>query len=347
MKTLSTRTRAGIIGRWLLAVTLCFSLISAYVPVSGGVAFAATTFTVNAFNDTVDAALGNGTCADASNKCTLRAAIMEANALAGADTIILPAGTYTLSLANAPAGSEENAAATGDLDILADVTIIGSNGNADGLASATVIDAAGIDRVFEVNPDPWDKIINATFKAVTIQNGNRAGSGDYAPGGGIYYEASDGVSAASAGQLYIYNCVIANNTTTAPVYGNGAGLLLGNFTHAASALTTIEKSVITGNTATNSAGGGIYSSAMPLVIKDSTVSNNSATGIGGGGLVVNNQAGASTTIQRSTFSGNHADAGSGGAIHTEKLLTVENSTISGNVAATDGGGILGLPQTSS
>ena len=51
-------------------------------------------FTVNATHDAVDAAPGDGICADAGGACTLRAAVMETNALPGADEISLPAGTY-------------------------------------------------------------------------------------------------------------------------------------------------------------------------------------------------------------------------------------------------------------
>ena len=43
----------------------------------------AATFTVNNTLDTVDANPGNGVCADSLGQCTLRAAIMESNALAG------------------------------------------------------------------------------------------------------------------------------------------------------------------------------------------------------------------------------------------------------------------------
>jgi len=43
----------------------------------------ARTFTVTSAADTVDARQGNGVCADASGQCTLRAAIMESNWLAG------------------------------------------------------------------------------------------------------------------------------------------------------------------------------------------------------------------------------------------------------------------------
>jgi CSLREA domain-containing protein len=73
----------------------------------------AQNFTVDSTTDAVDAVLGNGICADASNICTLRAAIQEANALAGADTITLPAEVFQLSIS----GTGEELAATGDLDM--------------------------------------------------------------------------------------------------------------------------------------------------------------------------------------------------------------------------------------
>jgi CSLREA domain-containing protein len=53
----------------------------------------AATFNVTTQNDTLDANPGDGACADGGGACSLRAAIGEANALAGADTIMLPAGT--------------------------------------------------------------------------------------------------------------------------------------------------------------------------------------------------------------------------------------------------------------
>ena len=43
--------------------------------------------------DAVDANPGDGVCSTAGDQCTLRAAIQETNALAGADSITLPAGT--------------------------------------------------------------------------------------------------------------------------------------------------------------------------------------------------------------------------------------------------------------
>src|SRR5688572_7311465 len=70
-------------------------------------------FTVNSLLDTVDANPGDGVAQDAAGQTTLRAAIMEANARAGDDSIVLGAGVYALSLA----GANEDAAARGDLDV--------------------------------------------------------------------------------------------------------------------------------------------------------------------------------------------------------------------------------------
>ncbi|MBL8206062.1 MAG: CSLREA domain-containing protein [Blastocatellia bacterium] len=56
-----------------------------------------TTFTVNDLGDTTDANLGNGVCADASGKCTLRAAIQEANALTACTPLTI---NFNVSLPN-------------------------------------------------------------------------------------------------------------------------------------------------------------------------------------------------------------------------------------------------------
>ena len=64
----------------------------------------AAIFTVDSTGDGADSAPGNGTCRAPGNVCTLRAAIQEANALAGADLInfnIAPAGAKTIVLGSA------------------------------------------------------------------------------------------------------------------------------------------------------------------------------------------------------------------------------------------------------
>ena len=114
------------------------------------------TFEVTSTADAVDADPGDGACDDGTGRCTLRAAIMKANAREGRIGITLRAGTYALSI---PGGDEEFAA-TGDLDITSDLTLSGEG------AESTIIDGGGLDRVFAV----FD-VASVEMHAVAIRNG--------------------------------------------------------------------------------------------------------------------------------------------------------------------------------
>ncbi len=97
-----------------------------------------STFLVNTTLDTVAVNLHTGK--DASGHISLRSAIMAANALGGSNTIKLPAGTFKLTIP----GANEDASATGDLDIKGNLTINGKGSN------STIVDGNSLDRVFEV-----------------------------------------------------------------------------------------------------------------------------------------------------------------------------------------------------
>jgi hypothetical protein len=58
----------------------------------------AKTFIVNNNSDAADAKPGDGFCVTATGVCMLRAAIEEANALGGANEIMLPPNTYRLDI---------------------------------------------------------------------------------------------------------------------------------------------------------------------------------------------------------------------------------------------------------
>src|SRR5689334_2601145 len=99
-----------------------------------------------------------------NGQCSIREAIINANndaatwpdcaAGSGTDTIVLPSGTITLSIANSPnTFGAENMSAQGDLDILSSMTI---NGN----LSGTTINGGAIDRIFDIDPVP--DVINPT-----------------------------------------------------------------------------------------------------------------------------------------------------------------------------------------
>src|SRR5438876_9548202 len=201
---------------------------------------AAATFTVNDTADAVDAVL-DGNCATAGGTCTLRAAIQEANAHAGADTIMVPAGTYLLTIA----GQGEDIAATGDLDITDDATITGAG------ADNTILDGNGIDRIFDISASL------VTISALTIRNGN-PGPGDNGFGGGLYNSST----------LTLRNVVVANNTAAA----SGGGISNDNDI-------TLTNCVVSGNTAANF-GGGIDNPATATP-ENVTVSGNTANAGGG------------------------------------------------------------------
>ena len=79
---------------------------------------------------------------------SLRQAILDANASPEADVIILPSGTYTLSL--------------GELEITSELTITGAD------AGTTIIDGNDADRVFHLIGDA----ANLTLNDLTVQGGN-------------------------------------------------------------------------------------------------------------------------------------------------------------------------------
>ena len=131
----------------------------------------------------------------AGSNCSLREAITAANtdtpfggcpAGSGADTITLPAGTYTLTVPNAGAMNEDNNA-TGDLDVNTSLTIQGAG------AGNTIIQAGtdpsnGIDKVLALNPICTSPI-NVTIDGVTISYGRNtqpSGALDFSfTGGGL------------------------------------------------------------------------------------------------------------------------------------------------------------------
>jgi CSLREA domain-containing protein len=262
----------------------------------------AATFNVNKTADTAD-----GTC-DAD--CSLREAILAANAAAGADTITLPAGTYTLTIA----GVDEDASATGDLDITDDLTINGAG------AGTTIIQACdssggpcvGIDRVIHI---PTSTV---GLSGVTIRNGNVTSSG-----GGIF--GSTGSS------LTLTNSTVTGNTA----FDHGGGILIDG-------ALTLTGSTVSNNTANSDAsgdgnGGGIYiwPGNNTVTLTNSTISGNSA--FFGGGYYTDGSS--SVTLTDSTISGNTSSSTGGGIFHNGGTLTLTNTAVSSNTAGASGGGI--------
>src|SRR5271157_6059376 len=97
-----------------------------------------STFRVNTTLDTVAVNLRTGR--DSSGHISLRSAIMAADAHGGSNSIIVPAGIFTLTIP----GANEDASASGDLDLKGKIKIKGAS------SASTIIDGNNLDRVFQV-----------------------------------------------------------------------------------------------------------------------------------------------------------------------------------------------------
>lgn len=138
----------------------------------------AATFSVNDTGDRTDANPGDGLCEATVGvgDCTLRAAVMEANALGGAHSIELPHGTFELTIA----GVGNDDASAGDLDVFASITLRGVS------AGATRIDGGGAMRLFHVHSGLLD------LENLTLRNG-LAGSATEHSGAGVLAEGFVGL----------------------------------------------------------------------------------------------------------------------------------------------------------
>ena len=191
-----------------------------------------------------------------SNVCTLRKAINNANDnLAtypqcqagdpGNDTIVfnLP-GTITFSLA----GITEDGGETGDLDITDSLTIIG---HPDG----TTIDAADLDRIFDINPGNLPGIV-VILRNIHITNGTGLGAA-----GAIQLRGAT---------LYLENCTISNSFAQG---GDGGAIAMGE-----SAILNMSNSTITGNTGNHHAGAIIVESGTANITNSTITGNNTSPG---------------------------------------------------------------------
>ena len=232
-----------------------------------------------------------------NGNCTVREAVIAANTNAavdgcsagsGADIIMVPAGTYVLTVA----GLNEDAAATGDLDVTDDVQINGSG------AATTTIDGNGADRVFDIDPAA-SGTVTAQLADLTVRGGDLVSEG-----GGIR----------NRGTLALNNCLVADNVLAGTdVFGGG----IYN-----QATLEVHQSTIRKNTAVRTSGGllgtavggGIFN-AGSLVVIDSTIRDNLTAGSTlPGGLVAGSGGGidstGAVTLTRCTVSGNTAQSAS-------------------------------------
>lgn len=249
--------------------------------------------------------------------CSLREAVEEANLRGGYDTIVLPGGTYTLSIPR-PSFGDNDFVDVGDLDVSGNVSIVGEDG------SVTIGgDGAKIhDRVFDIHG------MNVSIERLSIKDGraqktvdeNGDGSPDFAHGGGI--RVQDDAS------LILGEVTLQNNT--AESLGKGGAI----YNAGVLGLVDVDVSL---NDAVGGFGGGVYTNVGATTrLFDTTISANEA-GFGGG-----LGAFGTTLVYRSTIDTN--EAFSGGGIHAagpNSLTSMTNSTMAHNRAAGSGSAIRG------
>lgn len=316
------------------------------------------TFTVDTTIDLV-AADPNACQNSVAGQCSLRQAVLEANARAGEDTIVLPDGTYQLTLADG--GTDPHDATQGPLSITDTVNIVGDvDGgghpasiiqacDATPSATATVCPSAiGIaNKVFSINPN-HDKAFATHLTNLEVRFGMNLGSfAADGSGGGIEWDGSSSLGPA-AGTLTLTNCNIHDNVVTD---GYGGGLALHNSSSASGTLVTITDSTISNNAAHRLSpdagqGGGIFLGAdTSMIMSNSKVLNNSALDANSSGAGIAMQAPTAgkpapgNQIHGGTISGNQATL-DGGGIFTSANLSVDQGTIiSNNTAGRNGGGL--------
>ncbi|MEX2100724.1 MAG: choice-of-anchor Q domain-containing protein [Acidimicrobiia bacterium] len=234
---------------------------------------------------------------------TLRQAVLDANANAGADTIVFtgaaatPGAIITLT--------------TGQIKILDSVDIQGPG------ATVLAVDGNDNDRIFYLY-DPTAGTIDVTISGLTLTNGN--------------VDAEGGAIINLSEHLTILDSVLSANEAT----GGGGAIA----TEEAGNTLAVIDSVITGNVA-GGEGGGLYALYSDSVTILRTEISGNDTDSDGGGIDADGIVG-TFTISDSTITGNDALGGQGGALYTDDFvgdLIITNTTIAGNTATQGGGGL--------
>lgn len=312
---------------------------------------------------TVDpTAIDEATASD--GKCSLREAVLSVNAGADVgdcvgvvteaygtnDTIVLPAGTYTLTRqgidetytdaspgdpASVPVVANVPDATRGDLDLQKSVKIVGAG------SASTVIEWNGEltgDRVFHVIAATGT--VNVELEGVSVRNGSpkqvdiKAGP---ASGSGAletrYYlrRAGGGIAVGAAAAIVL---VDPNVTGDANAAGRGGSQRPDGGGESGATYSLKLTDVTVHNNSAQGDGGGIYTAGAMTMLR-STVHNNTGSTNGGG---VYNEG--NTTITASTIRDNTSEGGGGFFGTGSNAVTISGSTLSGN-SAVGGGAISG------
>jgi len=258
-------------------------------------------------------------CTAAANDCSLRGAVIAADATPNeASTITVPAGTFLLTQATDCTFRKTDCGAVScdvtvhftSLCLIAPITLQGDS------AATTIIDGTQAGNVALVSA-----LVTVELRDLTLTHGRQQNS-DYG-GGGV---GSYGTLTLTRTRLHANSAVLGGG-----VYSYGP--------------LTVFQSLIDGNFTEGNGfgeGGGIFvNRGGSATVVESTIADNTAD-LHGGGLGINQ---GSAVVHDSTISGNHTIFGNGGGIQTFGIpaypvtLVITNSTLSGNSSQTAGGGL--------
>ena len=284
----------------------------------------AVEFTVTTTDDTIDASLADGLCADINGECSLRAAIMQANILGTDEVIYLARGqVFELTL-----GNDIDTQGDNDLDVFDSLTISIADPELpiNSLDEMPTIIAGSLvnDRVIEVHDGEL-----VSFNGIFIAYGDAAESLSHSRmGGGIY--VSEQVA-----EFRLTNSIVALNQA-----GYGAGL------YSKAAVTWIESSDISYNSLTSPglplftvAGAAVFHAGSGLTLNKSSVHHNVLEGIGFFASALQLEGdGYEVSIRNTLVADNgvwpFGDSGIINGISAEQVsLYMNNSNITGNTGA--------------
>jgi hypothetical protein len=273
---------------------------------------------------------------------SLRDALAKADASPGADTI-------KFKLPAPPAHGENVILLTsGELTSKGNVTIMGPG------SGKLTIDANNASRVFDINDGNAATDSPATISGLSIIRGKSSGNG-----GGVYSRESLSLNdvvvsqcstGAHGGGLSVAGTSLATQKvqiSNSLITGNSSNDHVGGLDISAVGAITLQRTIVTGNTATVETGGAyleIMAAGTGIAVTGCQINGNSS--FFSGGITLDNKstlAKAKTTVSGTMIAGNVSTAnstlGGGGLLIEHGQTVISGSTIENNTAVYAGGGI--------
>jgi hypothetical protein len=309
--------------RWKVLLALVVVVAVSVLAAGGEVQASPSTYTVNWTGDAPDSNTADGVCDDGTGNCTLRAAIQQANATPGTDTIsfnVPGVGPHTIQPASA-------------LPTVTDAVIIDGY-TQPGASPNSNFPGSGTNAVLKIELDGANA--GAQTDGLTIA----AGGASTVRGLVINRFTYNGVLGLGAGNVVLQGDFIGTDVTGTADLGNGAnGIYLAGLPNSTIGGTTPEaRNVISGNDYR-----GVFFGAPGVVVQGNLIGTNAAgtTELGNRweGISVYNSS--NNTIGGTTAGAGNAISGNG-ISGVELGYSATSNVVQGNSIGTDAAGAAAL-----